>query len=292
MTTTDFAVRRHGAVTTGAPRSRGPRNTKHMRITLPLIAYGIFTLIPFYWLFLYAFKEPKSTGWFPWPLTFENFVFAWNDIGFNFFFWNSMIVGVLTTVFTLLVAMPCGYALARLRFRGKQAFMLVLLCTQFVPGALMLIPLYQTFNVLGMINSLTSLVIADTVFHLPLVALFMTSFIGNVPYALEEAAQIDGCSRVQAFRRVVLPQLGPATVAVGAFAFLGSWNNFLFALMFIQQQNKFTIPVGLSFTIGEFGVDFGVLAAGGVIAAIPVIIIFAYMQKFLVGGLNSGAIKG
>lgn len=262
------------------------------RITLPLALYTVFTLLPFYWIVLFAFRESGSTSWSPFPITFDNFVFVWESVGFEYFFWNSVLVGALVTAATLLLALPAGYAMARYRFNGKQSVNLVLLCTQFVPGAMLLIPLFQIFNQMGLINNLLSLAIADTVFHLPLAVMFMTSFISKIPFELEEAAMIDGCSRFHAFRLAVLPVLGPATVAVGSFSFIGAWNNFLFALMFIQTQELFTLPVGLSYTMGEFGVNFGVLAAGGLVAAVPVIIIFAFIQKYLVQGLGAGAIKG
>lgn len=262
------------------------------RITLPLVLYALFTLIPFYWIVLFAFRAPGSKSWIPWPITFDNFATVWTEVGYEFFFWNSVIVGVATTLATLLLALPSGYAMARFRFRGKKTFLLVLLCTQFIPGAMMLIPLFQTFNALGLINSLGSLVVADTVFGLPLAIMFMQSFISKIPFELEEAAMIDGCSRFHAFRLAVLPVLAPAVIAVGSFSFIAAWNNFLFALMFIHSQERFTLPVGLSYTMGEFGVDFGVLAAGGLVAALPVIIIFGFIQKYLVQGLGSGAVKG
>jgi multiple sugar transport system permease protein len=185
-----------------------------------------------------------------------------------------------------------GYALARYSFRGKGAFLLVMLCTQFVPGAMLLIPLFQIFNGIGLTNSLWSLIIGDSVFQLPLSLVLMVGFIRNVPIDIEEAAWIDGCSRLRAFVAVVLPLLRPGIVAVGSFAFISAWNNFLLAVMFISSQNKFTLPVGLSYLIGEFGTDFGALAAGGVIAVVPVVLIFAFVQRFLVQGLSAGAVKG
>ena len=103
---------------------------------------------------------------------------------------------------------------------------------------------------------------------------------------------VDGCSRMKAFRIIMLPLLRPGLIAVGSFAFIGSWNNFLFGLMFISSQEKFTLPVGLSYTIGSYNVDFGVLAAGGLIAAVPVVAVFAVIQKYLVQGLSAGAVKG
>lgn len=291
MATTAIAPRRMQRTPPSGLRVRRAASF-HGRISLPLALYVVFTLVPFYWILLFAFREPGSQSWLPFPATLDNFVFVWQNVGYDQFFWNSVLVGVLTTVATLFLALPSGYAMARYQFKGKQGFMLVLLCTQFIPGAMMLIPLFQIFNSLGLINNLLSLVIADTVFHLPLAIMFMTSFISKIPFELEEAAMIDGCSRFHAFRLAVLPVLGPAVVAVGSFSFIGAWNNFLFALMFIQKQDLFTLPVGLSYTMGEFGVNFGVLAAGGIVAALPVIIIFAFIQKFLVQGLGAGAVKG
>src|SRR5690606_21420904 len=159
-------------------------------------------------------------------------------------------------------------------------------------GAMMLIPLFSIFKALGLINSLYSLVIADTVFNLPLSIILMSGFISAVPFSVEEAAMVDGCTRLRAFLGVVLPQLRPGLIAVGSFAFIHTWNNFLFALMFVSRQDSFTIPVGLSYTIGEYSADFGALAAGGVVAALPVVLVFAVIQRYLVRGISAGAVKG
>src|SRR5262249_12172945 len=138
----------------------------------------------------------------------------------------------------------------------------------------------------------TSLVIAEAALQLLLALVLMSSFVRQGPVELEEAAMVDGCTRLRAFLAVVLPQLRPAIIAVGSFAFIGSWNNFLFALMFISDQDRFTIPVGLSYTLGEYNGDFGALAAGGGVAAVPVVCVFAVIQRFLVRGLSAGAMKG
>jgi multiple sugar transport system permease protein len=166
------------------------------------------------------------------------------------------------------------------------------LCTQFIPGAMMLIPLFDIFRTIGLINTPWSIVIADTVFGLPLSLIMMAGFIRNIPIELEEASWVDGCGRLRGFLTVVLPLLRPGMVAISSFAFIGSWNNFLFALMFLNDQDQFTIPVGLSYMLGEYSVDFGALAAGGVVAVVPVVLVFAYVQKFLVQGLSAGAVKG
>ncbi len=291
----------HAGPAAGNPKRPSVRRRKRERafdevprwqIYLPLGLYLLFTLIPFYWMLLFAVRPAGSDSLLPWPMTFENFEKVWNERSFSVFFQNSALVGVCTLITTTTVALAGGYALARFNFRIKNAFMLALLCSQFIPGALMLVPLFQIFKNLQLINSLTSVVIAETVFQLPLSIILISGFIKNVPYTLEEAAWVDGCSRFQAFRIVVLPMLRPGLIAVGSFAFVHSWNHFLFALMFLSDQDKQTIPVGLSTLIGADSVDFGALAAGGVISAVPVVIVFAFIQKWLITGFSAGAVKG
>lgn len=280
------------------PPPAPPRRKKHrdpsrfFRLHLPLVLYLLFTLIPFYWMLVFALRPAGETSLVPWPITFEHFDTVWNGIGFGLFFQNSLIIALGTLVTVTVFALMGGYALARFRFRGQRVFLLALLCTQFIPGAMMLIPLFVIFKSAGLLNSLTGLIIADTAFQLPLALILMSGFVRNVPVELEEAAMVDGCSRLRAFFAVTLPQLRPALVAVGSFAFIGAWNNFLFALMFASKQDKFTLPVGLSYALGEFNTDFGALAAGGVVAAVPVVLVFAVVQRFLVQGLTAGAVKG
>ena len=275
------------------PKRRGRKDpVKKLLIAVPLTLLLIFTLAPFYWILLFAFRENGSTSLLPIPFTFDHFVTVWNGSGFGVFFLNSIYVAAAGLVITTVVSVLGGYALARFAFRGKIALMVVLLCTQFVPGAMMLIPLFEVLNTLHLVNNLWGVIIVDSVFQLPLSLILMAGFIRNVPIELEEAAWIDGCSRPRAFLAVVLPLLRPAIVAIGSFAFISAWNNFLFALMFLNDQSQFTIPIGLNYLIGEFGVDFGALAAGGIIAIVPVVVLFAYVQKFLVQGLSAGAVKG
>lgn len=277
-----------------ARRSARRRQRMRDRVLLlgPLTVYVIFTAVPFYWMLLFALRPSGSTSLLPWPITFEHFETVWVGAGFGIYFKNSVFVALMSLVLTTAVALLGGYAIARYRFRGKAAFLIIMLCTQFIPGAMMLIPLFDIFRTVGLINSLASLIVADTVFQLPLSIILMYGFIRNIPVELEEAAWMDGCSRVRGFLLVMLPLMRPAIVAVGSFAFINSWNNFLFALMFLNVQDKFTVPVGLGYMLGEFSVDFGALAAGGVVAAIPVVLVFAYVQKFLVQGLSAGAVKG
>ncbi|MFJ6124541.1 carbohydrate ABC transporter permease [Streptomyces griseoviridis] len=275
-----------------AERRRAWDEVPRWQIYLPLSIYLVFTLIPFYWILLFALRPAGSTSLVPWPMTFDHFGKVWNERSFGVYFQNSVLVGIATLVMTAVVALAGGYALARFDFKIKRGFMLALLCTQFVPGALLLVPLFEIFANLRMINSLASVVIAETVFQLPLSMILISGFIRNVPYSLEEAAWVDGCNRFTSFRIVVLPLLRPGLIAVGSFAFVHAWNHFLFALMFLSDQGKQTIPVGLNTLMSADSVDLGALAAGGIIAAVPVVIVFAFIQKWLITGFSAGAVKG
>jgi multiple sugar transport system permease protein len=296
MTITQPAVRPPVTVRPPARAARRRRPTINRvgrwQIYVPLGLYLVFTLVPFYWMLVFAVRPRGSASLLPWPVTFENFETVWNGLGFRIFFVNSVLVGVASLVATTVIALAGGYALARYEFAGKRVFLVAMLCTQFIPGAMMLIPLFEIFRTLGLVNSLWSLVIAETVFQLPLSLILLSGFIRNIPVELEEAAWVDGCGRLRGFLAVVLPALRPGLVAVGSFAFVHSWNNFLFALMFISAQDKFTVPVGLAYTLGEFSADFGALAAGGVVAAVPVVAVFAVIQRYLVQGMSVGAVKG
>jgi multiple sugar transport system permease protein len=263
---------------------------------LPLVLYAMFTLLPFYSMIVLSLhRGGGATGAFtflPFPLSWEHFDALLNGAGFATYVRNSFVVALGTVACAVPIAILTGYGLCRYRLAGRQVFMLVLLMTQFVPAAMLIIPLFIIFKQIGLLNTLMGLVLVNTTFELPLTAILMRGFIGGIPFELEEAAMVDGCSRIQGVIRIVLPLLRPAIVAVAAFAFVGAWNNFLFALFLINDQDLYTVPVGLSYFLGEYNVDFAALAAGGVIAVLPVVLVFALIQRYLVGGLSVGAVKG
>jgi multiple sugar transport system permease protein len=263
---------------------------------LPLALYGIFTLVPFYSMVVLSLHAGGSaTGAFtflPFPISWEHFDTLIVGAGFGTYIRNSFIVALGTVACAVPVAIITGYGLQRYRLRGRHVFMLVLLTTQFVPAAMLIIPLFIIFKQLGLLDTLVGLVLVNATYELPLTAILMRGFISGIPFELEEAAMVDGCTRFQSVVRILLPLLRPGIVAVASFAFVGAWNNFLFALFLINNQDLYTVPVGLSYFLGEYNVDYAALAAGGVIAVLPVVLIFAVIQRYLVGGLSVGAVKG
>ena len=262
-----------------------------------LILFLVFIVFPIYWCLATSFKPSaeitsKEVSYWPRNFTFENYVNAWNNSGFSVFFKNSMYISVFGVVFIVLVSILTGYALDRFEFKGKGAFMLILLCTQFIPGAMLITPIFIIFKNIGLLNNLFALVLVNTTFHFPFNSILMRGFIHGIDYTIEEAAQIDGCSRMGAIVRVVLPLLKPAIATIAAYGFISCWNEFLFSFMFISKQNLLTLPVGLKSLVGEFTINYGQLAAGAIIAVVPTLILFSYVQKNLVSGLSSGAVKG
>lgn len=227
----------------------------------------------------------------PKNVTFDNFINAWSDVGFEKYFQNSFVVGLGTVVLTLVLSVLAGYALARYDFKGKNMVMLVLLMTQFIPRSMLIIPLFVMFSNIGLISNPISLILIYSAVQVPFSAILMSGFIAGIPSELEEAAAVDGATRLQAIRQVIFPLLIPGVVATSINVFIYSWNEFLLALMLTNNQSKFTLPVGLSFMLGEFNINYGALAAGSIIALIPSVILFIFAQKHLVNGMG-GAVKG
>ncbi|MCR8636498.1 MULTISPECIES: carbohydrate ABC transporter permease [Paenibacillus] len=264
---------------------------------IPMLLAMIFTLFPLFWALVTAFKRESDITklpiqYLPLPATFNNFLIAWNNVGFSKYFVNSLIVAALTVMIVLVCSILVGYAISRFKFKGKKLFMLLLLCTQFIPGAMLLIPMFEIFRALHLTSNLMALVIINSTFQLPFNAILMSGFISNIPEQLEEAAMVDGCSRLKSVFLVIFPILMPGIVATMVYTFIGSWNEFLFALMLISKKALFTLPVGLRYMQGEYDIQYGALAAGSVIALLPAAILFAYVQKFLVQGISAGAVKG
>lgn len=264
---------------------------------LPVSVWVVLTLFPFYWFLNLSFTKNDMimklpVYYYPHFFTFENYEKIMTAMNFAQNFKNSLIVAGGTTLVIVFLSIFGGYAMSRYRFKGKRGVMLLLLLTQMFPGIILLIPLFSVFVKLGIYDSLLSLVIVNATTNLPFCMIMCCGFYSGVPTTLEEAAKIDGCTTVGALFRVVVPAILPGIVTCGAFSFVNTWNEFVYSLNFISTSSKFTIPVALSMMQGEFTVNYGGIAAGTIIALIPVLLIFCYIQKYLVTGLTAGAVKG
>lgn len=266
-------------------------------VRLPLAIFLVIIIFPFFWILSTSMKEPQEImasvlTYIPRKVTFANYKKVWSSIGFNQYFFNSFCASGAAVINVTIVSLLGGYALARYQFAGKGLMMMLLLLTQMIPGIILVIPLFKVWLQLHLNNTLYSLILTYSTTQLPFCMIMMSGFFSGLPKELEEAAQIDGCTLLGALFRILIPTIAPGIVATGAFAFVNSWNDFVYALNFINNQKLFTLPVGLSMMKGEFTIDYGALCAGCIISLIPVLLLFAYIQKYLVKGLAAGAVKG
>jgi multiple sugar transport system permease protein len=246
----------------------------------------VFVLGPLYWIVVTAFKSEDQivmhySDLWPTPWTLQQFGDLFTNQPFGRWYLNTVLVSLASTVAALVCAALAGYALARLRFRGAQSFTVTVLLTYVMPGALLFIPLYQLLIGARLNDSLWSLVVTYPTFTLPFATWLLTGYFSSIPIELEEAALVDGCTRFQAFRRVMLPLAKPGLLAVGLFTLTNAWNEFLFAFVFITKDEYKTLPVGMqSMIIGDV-VPQGQLAAASLLVSIPVVIMYAFGQRFL-----------
>lgn len=262
-----------------------------------LCAFFLFAVFPVYWMVVTSLTPEKSL--FVWPLryfpsapTLEHYVAAFLRTDIPRFFTNSLTVASLASACTLTVAVLGGYALARYRFRGRQVTLLVFLATQMMPVVVLIVPLFIIFRMLGLLDTLYSLMIVYTVLNIPFCTLMMQGFFAGVPSELEEAAMVDGCNRMGAILRVAVPLARPGLIATFLFAFIGAWNELLFAVMFLNSESTFTLPVGLYNFISKYDIHWGRMMAGATLALLPALAVFAFVQRYMVRGLALGAVKG
>ncbi|MFY0624584.1 MAG: carbohydrate ABC transporter permease [Pelagimonas sp.] len=264
---------------------------------LALLGYLSFALFPLYWLLKIALTPDQlvySEGTSLWPssVTLSNFSEVLFQTDFLSYFGNSLTVSLGTASLTTLIAAGAGYAFSRFHFAGKRLLIVVMLVTQMFPLLMIIAPIYKIISSLGMLNSLTSLIVVYTAFNIPFATFLMQSFFDGIPKDLEEAAMMDGCSRFQALRKVVFPLTLPGLGATLGFVFTAAWSELLFALMLISKNDAMTFPVGLLTFVSKFSVDWGQMMAAGVLALVPSCLFFIFIQRYLVQGLTSGAVKG
>jgi multiple sugar transport system permease protein len=205
---------------------------------------------------------------------------------------NSLIVGLVVVVLNLLVGAPAAYAMAKIRFRGRQASIYAILATRVIPDIALVVPFFLFIRNLGLLDSLWSLIITYLAVTVPFSVFILVNYFESLPDELDKAARVDGCSRWQTMTRVYLPLAAPSLVAVGLFAFLASWNEFLLALMFTQTPKSQTLPIIVASFTSDFTISFSFINAAGVLAIVPPIVLAVMFERYIVSGLTAGAVKG
>lgn len=283
----------------------------HWPLHVFLVLMLVITLYPLLWVVTIAFSGEQSLAIadlppdataadrvraiLPWPSQWSpaNFRSLFTDQPFARWLLNSALVATATTVLGVFLACTAAYAFSRFRFPGRQAGLMSFLVSQMFPGTLMLIPLYIiVVQWLGLGSTFTGVVLVYSTIAIPFCVWMLKGYFDTIPKDLEESALIDGASQATIFWRIVLPLAKPAVAVTALFSFMTGWNEFIIAATFIDKEVMYTAPVGLRFFVGGFSQQWGYFAAGSIVAAIPVVILFLFLQKYLVSGLTAGAVKG
>ena len=294
-----------------AARSRREEHVPHGRLHFFLALAVLGTVYPVLWVITIAFSGKQTLAIadlpanptfgdrlravIPWPeqWSFSNFVSVMTDQPFGRWLLNSIIVALFTTVVGVFLSCTAAYAFSRFKFPGRRVGMMAFLVSQMFPGTLMLIPLYIIIvQVLDLGSTHVGLVIVYATTSIPFSVWMLKGYFDTIPRELEEAAIIEGASAGKIFWRIVLPLAKPAVAITALFSFMQSWNEFILAATFMNKEDMYTAPVGLRFFVGGFSQQWGYFAAGSIIVSIPIVVLFLYLQKYLVSGLTAGSVKG
>lgn len=271
------------------------KNGRKIITVILVILVCIFALFPFIWMISTSFKPAQEVysstpSFIPKNPTANGYkeMLTTKSTTFDFMQWtvNSVIVSLLTTLFSMVIAALGGYGISRFRFRGRNALSYIILTTQVLPGSLLIIPLYIIMGNMQLLDTRMGLVMAYATFSVPFCTWMMKGFFDSIPVSLEEAAKVDGAGRFRCFATVVMPLTIP-----GLFSFITGWNEYLFASTFMKSYENWTLPIGIASFQGQYATNWGTLMAGAVLITIPVVILFLALQKHLVGGMTAGAVK-
>lgn len=280
--------------------SAGLRGRRHPLASIllhaTLITATLIALFPIAWIVLSSFKPGYAVQSTELALvkdpTLANYTYVLTETSFPRWFLNSAIVAAFTMTIGVFISATTGYALSRFNFPGRRQLMMVFLVTQMFPVAILIVPIYVIMAKLGLINTLTSLVIAYLTVAVPFCAWMLKGYFDSIPNSLDEAAAIDGCSPFAVFWRVVLPLARPGLAVTAFFSFLTAWGEVAYASAFIQEDRKFTLAYGMQQFVGQFNPQWEYLTAAAVLVTIPAAFVFLYVQRHLISGLTAGGTKG
>lgn len=267
-------------------------------VNLLALVVFVFSVFPVYWMVLTAFKPTteitaETPTFLPTNITFEHFRTAVNADGFWLFWRNSGLVAISAVLLSLVVACLAAFAVSRMRWTGRRAFILMVFIAQMTPWEALLIPMYVIARDTDMLDKLPMLTLIYFMVTLPFTIVTLRGFLNAIPAELEEAAQVDGCNQFQAFRRISFPLLAPGLLSTSLFGFITAWNEFAFAnLLIIKNQDQRTLPVWLSSFSNTFGTDWGATMAAASLFMLPVLLIFLALQGRVTTGVAAGAVKG
>jgi raffinose/stachyose/melibiose transport system permease protein len=269
---------------------------KSTRKFLPLIfIISLFHILPFYVLITTSFKavDDVSSKWvFPGYWYIDNFINVWKGANLGQAFFNNMIITVVSVLLTVVLGAFAAYPLARYKTRLNRFMYTLFISVLIVPPLTILVPLYKMFVDVGAMNSNWGIILLHVTFHLPMTIFLYTGFIGTIPRELDEAAMIDGCTRLSLFMKVIMPLLKPVTATVVILASVGIWNDYQFSVFFLSAPESRTITVALSSFFGQYNNNIGWVAAGSLTAALPITIVYLFLQRYFITGLSAGGVKG
>lgn len=256
-------------------------------------------LFPLFWTFITSLKTEKEIfqippTWYPHVLNTKSYAAQIENGDFNMFssFFNSFAISIGAMLIAVVLAVPASYAIARYRFKGRKFMLLFFLVSQMLPVSVLLTPMFIMFKGINVYNTWASAILADATIGIPFSVLILKNYFASIPAALEEAAYIDGCTRLSAFFRILVPVAKPGVIVCAVFSFLYAWGDLAYGMTFILDQKKRPITAGIFNFMGQYGTKWSYLTAFAIVAIIPVVLIFVFMQKYIISGMTNGAVKG
>jgi ABC-type glycerol-3-phosphate transport system permease component len=272
------------------------RLVRRLILTGGLLLFGIWTILPLYWIVITSIKPNlliyREASFFPSQITGDHYAFVLTQTPFLHYVQNSVVVTLVTTSLAMVIGTLAAYAIVRLNFAGRPLVARSVVVTYLVPGSLLFIPMFQVIYSIGLIDNIVGLMVTYLTFTVPFATWMMIGYFRNVPSELEDAALIDGCSRVQALARIMVPIALPALAVVALFAFTLSWNEFLYALVFIGSDSQKTLTLGLIGLVRGDTFPWGPMMAASLLGTLPPMLVYLISQRWVVSGLAAGSVKG